>query len=128
MSRAPPWALRETLTIAITTRKLAQTIVENELNGDAKLSMTARIRRFLSRFLAVVIVSLAIECLVAAFQYVHNDPSVIIRASLIAFGASALWVSWRLFRLTKKSPWLQPRDCGFVKPAEKLNPELPTVF
>ena len=85
------------LTIAMASLELAHTIVEDELKGDDKMSAPARIRRVLSRFLVVVIVSLAIECLVATFQYVHDDPSMLIQAASIAFGAAALLVAWGVF-------------------------------
>ena len=50
------------LTIAMASLELAHTIVEDELKGDDKMSAPARTRQMLSRFLVVVIVSLAIEC------------------------------------------------------------------
>ena len=92
------------LTIAMAALELAHTIVEDELKGDDKLSAPARIRRVLSRFLVVVVVSLAIECLVATFQYVHDDPSMLMQAASIAFGAAALLVAWGAFlHLSKDS-------------------------
>ena len=84
------------LTIAMAALEFAQTIVEDEFTGEVKMTAMARIRRVLSKFLVVVIVSLAIECLVAAFQYVHDDLSMFIEASSITFGA-ALLVAWGIF-------------------------------
>lgn len=85
------------LTIAMAALELAHTIVEDEFKNHGRLSPQERIRRVLSRFLVVVVVSLAIECLVATFQYVHDDPSMLIQAATIAFGAASLLIGWGIF-------------------------------
>ena len=85
------------LTIAMAAMELAQTIVEEEFEHTSKLSAAARARRVLSRFLVVVIVSLAIESLVAIFKLMHEDPSKISDGAFIAFAAAALLVSWGVF-------------------------------
>ena len=85
------------LTIAMAAMELAQTIVEEEFEHTSKLSAAARARRVLSRFLVVVIVSLAIESLVAIFKLMHEDPSKISDGAFIAFAAAALLVGWGVF-------------------------------
>ena len=81
------------------------TIVEDEFKSEERLSAPARIRRVLSRFLVVVIVSLAIECLVATFQYVHDEPAMLAQAATIALGAAALLIAWGVFlRLSRVEP------------------------
>jgi hypothetical protein len=85
------------LTIAMAAMELAQTIVEEEFEHASGLSAAARARRVLSRFLVVVIVSLAIESLVAIFKLLHDDPSKISDAAFIAFAAAALLVAWGVF-------------------------------
>lgn len=85
------------LTIAMAAMELAQTIVEEEFEQSNRLSASARARRVLSRFLVVVIVSLAIESLVAIFKLLHDDPSKISEAAFIAFAAAALLVAWGVF-------------------------------
>ena len=42
------------------------------------MSAPTRVRRFLSRFMVVVIVSLSIEALVSVFQFAHDDPTQLI--------------------------------------------------
>ena len=91
------------LTIAMAAMELAHTIVEDEFGQESRLSAGARARRVLSRFLVVVIVSLAIESLVAIFKMVHDDPSKLSEAAYIAFAAAALLVAWGLFN------WLSQR-------------------
>ena len=85
------------LTIAMAAMELAQTIVEEEFDHATRLSAAARARRVLSRFLVVVIVSLAIESLVAIFKLMHDDPSKISQAAFIAFAAAALLFAWGVF-------------------------------
>lgn len=93
------------LTIAMAAMELAQTIVEEEFKHETRLNAAARARRVLSRFLVVVIVSLAIESLIAIFQLMHNDPSKIPYAAFIAFAAAALLVAWGIFiRLSQHGP------------------------
>jgi hypothetical protein len=85
------------LTIAMAAMELAQTIIEEEFEHTTRLGAAARSRRVLSRFLVVVIVSLAIESLVAIFKLLHDDPSKISDAAFIAFAAAALLVAWGIF-------------------------------
>ena len=93
------------LTIAMASFELAHTIVEDEFKSEERLSAPARIRRVLSRFLVVVIISLAIECLVATFQYVHDEPAMLAQAATIALGAAALLIAWGVFlRLSRIEP------------------------
>lgn len=85
------------LTIAMAAMELAQTIVEEEFEPNSRLGASARARRVLSRFLVVVIVSLAIESLVAIFKLMHEDPTKISDAAFIAFAAAGLLVAWGVF-------------------------------
>lgn len=54
------------------------------------MSAPTRVRRFLSRFMVVVIVSLAIESLVGVFQFIHDDPARLIQAAAIGATAAVL--------------------------------------
>jgi len=85
------------LTIAMAAMELAQTVVEEEFVHETRLSAAARARHVLSRFLVVVIVSLAIESLVAIFKLVQDDPSMVSEAAHIAYAAAALLVAWGFF-------------------------------
>ncbi|MBA2622803.1 MAG: hypothetical protein H0U88_04170 [Chthoniobacterales bacterium] len=97
------------LTIAVAALELGQTILEEEVKRVAQMSAPTRVRRFLSRFLVVVIVSLAIESLVAVFQFMHGDTSKLPQAAMIAFGTAALLAAWGVFiRLNKSAEELEP--------------------
>lgn len=92
------------LTIALASLDLADTVIEEEFKREANMSAPARTRRVLSRFLVVVVVSLAIESLVAVFQLVHDDPSKLPHAASIALGAAALLAAWGYFKRVMRVP------------------------
>lgn len=85
------------LTIAMASLELADTVVEDEIKDEGRQSEAPRIRRVLARFLVVVIVSLAIESLVAVFKLMHDNPDRLAQATFIAMGASVLLIGWGLF-------------------------------
>lgn len=85
------------LTIAVAALELGQTILEEEVQRQAHMSTPTRVRRFLSRFMIVIVVSLSIEALIAVFQFVHEDPSHLVQAALIAVAAAVLLAAWGVF-------------------------------
>jgi len=84
-------------TIAVASLELSQTVLEEEVQRKAPMSAPTRVRRFLSRFLIVVVVSLAIECLVAVFTLIHSDPERLPQAASIGIAAAFLLGAWGLF-------------------------------
>lgn len=97
------------LTISVAALELSQTVIEEEVLREASMSAPTRVRRFLSRFLVVVVVALAIESLVAAFEIVHQDPTKIPHCASLAVGAAALLAAWGLFvRLNTSAEQLEP--------------------
>ena len=61
------------LAAAVVALQIAQTILEEEVIRDSHISAPTRVRRFLSRFLVVLVIALALEALVAAFKAIHED-------------------------------------------------------
>ena len=97
------------LTIAVASLELAQTVLEEEVQRQAQMSAPTRVRRFLSRFMVVVVVSLSIEALVSAFQFAHDDPQQLMQAAAIAVAAAALLVGWGVFvRLNLGAEQMEP--------------------
>lgn len=97
------------LTIAVAALELGQTILEEEVVREAHMSAPTRVRRFLSRFMIVVIVSLSIECLVAVFQFGHDDPARLPHAAAIGVAAAVLLAAWGAFiRLNRSAEELEP--------------------
>lgn len=104
------------LTIAVAALELGQTVLEEEVQRSAHLSAPTRVRRFLSRFLIVVIVSLSIECLVTTFQVARDDPSKLPYAAAIGFAAAGLLAAWGLFvKFNTTAEHLEPAAMAQVK-------------
>lgn len=62
------------LIVAVAALELGQTLVEEEIQRDSHMSSPSRVRRFLSRFLVVLVVALAIEALVATIKFAAVPP------------------------------------------------------
>lgn len=85
------------LTIAVAAFELGQTILEEEVWREVHTSGPTRVRRFLSRFLIVIIVALAIEAIISVFQFAHHDPDHLPHAALIGITAAILLAGWGIF-------------------------------
>ena len=98
------------LTIAVAALELGQTVLEEEVQRKEHMSAPTRVRRFLSRFLIVVVVSLSIELLIGVFHFLHEDPARLPQVSAIGIAAAALLAAWGVF-------------IWFNKSAEEIEPE-----
>lgn len=97
------------LAAAVVALQIAQTITEEEVIRDSHISGPTRIRRFLSRFLVVVVVALAIEGLVATFRALHEDPAQLPYAASILFSVGLLLAGWGIFvRLNRYVEEMEP--------------------
>ena len=97
------------LTIAVVALELGQTILEEEVQRQAHISAPTRVRRFLSRFMVVIIVALSIECLVAVIEIAHKDASQLPQAASIGVAAGVLLAAWGVFiKLNKSAEELEP--------------------
>lgn len=104
------------LTIAVVALELGQTILEEEVLRKVQVSSPTRVRRFLSRFMVVVVVALAIECLVAVFELAHDDPSRLPQAAAIGVAAGVLLAAWGIFiKLNKSAEELEPEAMAEAK-------------
>lgn len=104
------------LTIAVVALELGQTILEEEVLRKVQVSAPTRVRRFLSRFMVVVVVALAIECLVTVFELAHEDPSRLPHAAAIGVAAGVLLAAWGVFiRLNKSAEELEPEAMAEAK-------------
>jgi hypothetical protein len=97
------------LAVALVALEMAQTVVEEEVVRRVHVSAPTRVRRYLSRFLVVVVVALAIESLVAVVQSLHERPETLPHAAAVAVGAAALLAAWGAFvRLNRSVEELEP--------------------
>ena len=97
------------ITVALAALDLGQTVVEEEIQRDAHMSAPTRVRRFLSRFMVVLVVALSIETLVLAFRFSHDAPENLPHAAVVGFATAALLIAWGVFvRLNKSAEELEP--------------------
>ena len=97
------------LTIAVVALELGQTVLEEEVQRASHVSAPTRVRRFLSRFMVVVVVALAIESLVSIFELAHEDASRLPQAASIAVAAGVLLAAWGVFiKLNRSAEELEP--------------------
>ncbi|GHH60407.1 MULTISPECIES: hypothetical protein [Gammaproteobacteria] len=97
------------LTVALVTLELGQTIFEEEVLRDVKVSGPTRVRRYLSRFFVVIVIALAIETLVSIFELMHDDPAKLPYAATTGLCAAMLLLAWGVFvRLNRSAEELEP--------------------
>jgi hypothetical protein len=98
------------LAVALVALEMAQTVAEEEVVRRVHVSAPTRVRRYLSRFLVVVVVALAIESLVAVVQALHKAPETLPHAASVSLGAAALLAAWGVFvRLNRAVEELEPQ-------------------
>ena len=97
------------LAVALVALEMAQTVVEEEVVRRVHVSAPTRVRRYLSRFIVVVVVALGIESLVAVVDALHTDPETLPHAASVAVGAAALLAAWGVFvRFNRSVEELEP--------------------
>lgn len=108
------------LTIAVVALELGQTILEEEVRREAHVSAPTRVRRFLSRFLVVIIVALSIECLITIFKLAYKNPEQLPHAASIGIAAGVLLVAWGVFiKLNKSAEEIEPEAMEKTKQEDK---------
>ena len=98
------------IAIAIVSLQIAQTIAEEEVIREAHVSAPTRVRRFLSRFMVVVSIALAIEGLIGTFKAVHEAPEQLFQSASLIVAVGILLAGWGAF-------------IWFNRAAEELEPE-----
>jgi hypothetical protein len=103
------------LAAAVVALQVAQTIMEEEVVRDAHISAPTRVRRFLSRFMVVIVVALAVEGLVATFR-AHDDPGQLLYAAGMVCSVALLLAGWGLFvHLNRSAEELEPEAMAEAK-------------
>ena len=104
------------LAIAVVSLQIAQTITEEEVVRDAHISAPTRVRRYLSRFMVVVVVALSIEGLVGTFKALHEEPELLPHAASVLIAAGVLLSGWGVFiRLNKAAEEIEPEAMKAAK-------------
>jgi hypothetical protein len=108
------------LTVAVAALELGQTIVEEEVQRDAHMSAPTRVRRFLSRFMVVLVVALSIEALVSVFRFSRKSPDQLVYAAAVGITAAALLAAWGVFVwLNKSAEEIEPEAMERAKEEDK---------
>ena len=108
------------LAAAVVALQIAQTIAEEEVARAAHISGPTRIRRFLSRFMVVVVVAISIEALVATFRASHDEPLHLVYAASVMLAAGVLLAAWGVFvRLNVYAEILEPEAMADAKSEDK---------
>ena len=108
------------ITVALAAMELGQTIIEEEVQRESQMSAPTRVRRFLSRFMVVLVVALTIEALVLVFRYSHDEPENMAYAALVGFAAAAIMIAWGVFiRLNVAAEALEPEGMQQAKAEDK---------
>lgn len=96
------------LAASVVALQIAQTILEEEIVRDTHISGPTRVRRFLSRFLVVIVVALAIEALITTFK-ASEDHDLMLYASMLIAAIGVLLAGWGIFiRLNTSAEQLEP--------------------
>jgi len=104
------------LAIAVVSLQIAQTIMEEEVIREAHISAPTRVRRYLSRFLVVLVVSLSIEGLVGTFKALHEDPKLLPHAAAVLVSVGILLAGWGIFiRFNRAAEELEPEAMAEAK-------------
>lgn len=104
------------LTIAVAALELGQTVLEEEVQREVHVSGPTRVRRFLSRFMIVVVVALSVETLVAVFRLIHEDPSKLPQVATVGVATAALLAAWGVFvKLNRSAEELEPEAMEHTK-------------
>ena len=108
------------LAIALVALEIAQTVMEEEVVRRSQVSAPTRVRRYLSRFLVVVVVALSIKYLVAVVRFLEGDPHLLWDASSIGMATAALLAAWGLFiRLNRAAEDVEPEAMEDAKREDK---------
>jgi hypothetical protein len=108
------------LTVAVVALQIAQTIGEEEVIREAHISGPTRVRRFLSRFMTVIVVAVAIEGLVATFKAMREDLGLLPYAASLLVAVGFLLTGWGLFiRWNRYAEELEPEAMRQAKQEDR---------
>jgi hypothetical protein len=108
------------LAAAVVALQIAQTIVEEEVVRTAHVSGPTRVRRFLSRFLVVIVVALAVEGLVATFRAAQDGSGELLQASALIVAVGVLLAGWGVFiRMNRYAEEIEPEAMQEAKKEDR---------
>jgi hypothetical protein len=104
------------LTVAVAALELGQTILEEEVHRKEHMSAPTRVRRFLSRFMVVLVVALSLETMVLVFRVGQDAPEQLPYVASVGAAAALLLIAWGVFiRLNRSAEELEPEAMQAAK-------------
>jgi hypothetical protein len=105
-------------TVGVAVVELARTMYEEEIQSPIQMTAPLKIRHFLSRFLTVIVISLAIEFLTMVFRFSHkNDEfTYLYEAAAVALGVALLFVAWAFYNWTSVAVEKHEHEISAVAP------------
>lgn len=108
------------LVVSVAALELGQTLLEEEVQRRAHMSAPTRVRRFLSRFMVVLVVSLSIETLVTMFRFGREAPQYLPYAASTGLTAAVLLAAWGIFvHLNRSAEELEPEAMQQAKKEDR---------
>ena len=106
--------------VAVVALQIAQTIAEEEVVREAHVSAPTRVRRFLSRFIVVVAIALAVEALVGTMKALHEDMTLLPHAAASVVGVALLVAAWGYFiRANRVAEDIEPEAMARAKEEDR---------
>jgi hypothetical protein len=103
------------LAAAVVALQISQTIAEEEVVRDAHISAPTRVRRFLSRFMVVIVVAIAVEALVATFK-ARETHELLLYAAAMLCSVGVILAGWGFFvRCNRDAEELEPEAMAEAK-------------
>ena len=107
------------LASGVVALQISQTVIEEEVVRDAHISGPTRVRRFLSRFMVVLVVALAVEGLVATFK-AQEQPEKLLYSAALVIAVGMLMVGWGVFvHLNRSAEELEPEAMEEAKSEDR---------
>jgi hypothetical protein len=108
------------LAAAVVALQIAQTIAEEEVIRATNVSAPTRVRRFLSRFLVVLVTALVIEGLVGTFKALHEDVALLVYPAALLAACALLLAGWGVFlHLNRSAEELEPEAMQAAKQEDR---------
>ncbi|MET3495344.1 hypothetical protein [Variovorax boronicumulans] len=107
------------LAAGVVALQISQTVLEEEVIRDAHIGAPTRVRRFLSRFMVVIVVAVAVEGLVATFK-AREAPELLLYAAAMLSAVGLLMAGWGIFiRLNRFAEELEPEAMAEAKSEDR---------
>lgn len=108
------------LAVSVVALQIAQTIAEEEVVREAHVSAPTRVRRFLSRFVVVIAIALAVEALVATMKALREDMTLLPNAAASVVGVALLLAAWGYFiRANRSAEDIEPEAMAEAKKEDR---------